>query len=190
MSCIVAYNNGDYIYFGSDSIATSNDYSQEVFKDSKIFIKNEMLIGYCGSIRAGQIIKYDFNIPFHPEGFSDMEYFCCLFFPKLLEKFNNREFFYYEDNKSEDINNNNNKTPPLLIGYKKKLYLIGEDFQIIESSKNYSCIGSASDYALGAFSLIERLNINISPEEKIYTVLDSVSDLSYVIKPPYNILKI
>ena len=56
MTCIVSYRDSfGNIYMGGDSIAF-NEYTYITLKTPKVFIINNMIFGFSGCLRIGQIL--------------------------------------------------------------------------------------------------------------------------------------
>lgn len=178
MTCIVGYvdkETGD-IYIGGDSIGYG-DLSWSIITDPKVFIKENIIIGYASSFRMGQILKYSLKIPKRNKKIkNDMEYLCSIFIPELMKTLEKEKF----------SPSNLEQCGTFLIGYNKHLYVVSENFQVLEDIKNYEAIGCGEDYAKGALCILENNNI-IPPEEKIRLALDAASQFSMV-KEPFNIL--
>lgn len=180
MTCIASYRDllGN-IYMGGDSIAF-NEYSYVTLNTPKVFIKNKMIFGFAGYLRMGQILQYDFSIPVHPENMDDYTYLISIFLDVLMNK--------YEEKKYAQISENTSIVPgTFLIGYNKKIYKIEDNFQILETNRNYEATGCGEDFALGAFWVLEKKKMD--PMKKIELALDCSSNFSLV-KKPFTILKL
>jgi len=73
MTCIVAATDGRSLLFGADSAGPSGD-EILVVETPKVFARGLYLIGYAGSFRLGQILRYTADLPDPPEA-SDLEAF-------------------------------------------------------------------------------------------------------------------
>ena len=81
MTCIVAIVQKGDIYMGSDSLGSTSYGDTTVRKDDKIFVNREYIIGYCGSFRMGQLLKYS-RLPIMPKEFKgeNLHRFMCTVF--------------------------------------------------------------------------------------------------------------
>ena len=187
MTCIVGYigDNGT-IYMGADSAATG-DCDLYIIKDSKVFIKGDMIIGVSGSVRTAKLVKYNFIIP--KDIRDDVnEYFALDFIPELR--------VVLEDGgalKGEDGMESSDSW--LLIGYKGRLFTIDSDFQVIETVKRYRAVGCGSDLALGCiYGLEDLMNaemiVELSPESKIEMSLRASQAYNCHVKGPFCTLEL
>ena len=62
MTCIVAIKHDNEIWMGGDSAAFRDD-ERTNRADEKVFKNGDFLLGYSGSFRVGQLIRYAFNPP-------------------------------------------------------------------------------------------------------------------------------
>jgi ATP-dependent protease HslVU (ClpYQ) peptidase subunit len=138
MTCVVGLiaDNGD-IVFGADSLVTNDAGGKLVNLDRKIFVKGQILIGYCGAVRHGQIVKHLFDPPALPRIGGNLEnYIHRLFIPKLRKCFTKAGI-----DKLPDIS--------LLVGVRGRLFVLEEDYSVVEAPDAFAAIGHGADYALG-----------------------------------------
>lgn len=180
MTCIASYRDSfGNIYMGGDSIAF-NEYTYITLNSPKVFIKSNMIFGFAGWLRMGQILQYDFDIPEHPKDMDDYAYLISVFIDSLITK--------YEDKKYANVSDNVITAPgTFLLGYNKKIYKIEDNFQIIETNKNYESTGCGEDFALGAFWSMDKKKID--PIKRIENALLCASEFSLV-KKPFIVLKL
>lgn len=179
MTCIAAYvDKKKNIWMGGDSIAFSS-YEYSLIAQPKVFLKNNMIIGYTSSFRMGQILQYDFDIPKHSSELSDNRYMVSVFIDKVIQTF--------EKKKYSKINNNQATGGIFLIGYNQKLYRVDSDFQVTEMLGNYNSVGCGEDFAKGAFWMIDQRKMRLEPRDKVYYSLKCASSFSLV-KEPFHIL--
>jgi len=180
MTCIASYRDSfGNIFMGGDSIAF-NEYTYITLNVPKVFIKSNMIFGFAGWLRMGQILQYDFDIPVHPKGMDDYTYLISIFMDKLMTR--------YEDKKYAHVLDNAITVPgTFLVGYNQKIYKIEDNFQILETNRNYEAAGCGEDFALGAFWSMEKKNMN--PIKLVEKVLQCASEFSLV-KKPFVILKL
>jgi len=179
MTCVAGYvdTNGD-IYMGGDSIGV-NGGEYTLIKDSKVFIKRNMIFSFSTSFRMGNILKYDFEIPNHPPNLSTMEYLISIFLVKLLVKYEERRYLTISDNVAF--------SEVFLLGYDNRLFKIEPDLCIIEDEKKYDAAGCGQSFAKATFFNLK--DYNTTPEEKVYQALYVASQFSLV-RQPFTILKL
>ena len=65
MSVVIAVSDGETIEAGADSAVGSPEEIYELL-EPKVFVRGDYLIGYCGSLRIGQILRYQTELPEPP----------------------------------------------------------------------------------------------------------------------------
>lgn len=181
MTCIVAYKKGKVIYMGGDSTSTSG-YCEFSRKDPKVFMRDNMLFGFTTSFRMGSLLRYTLEIPTHPSGMSVSRYMNTLFISEVVRCF--------EDQGYANIRNNEKSGGQFIVGYRKKLYLVDNDFQIAEHIDPYMSVGCGAETALGAINALLTYDKNINPEELLKIALESASKNISGVGSPFNFLKI
>jgi hypothetical protein len=175
VTCIVGVEQGGKVYLGADSIAIE-DYQAFSILDPKVFAVGEFVIGFCSSLRVGQLIRYGLQAPSHPKGKGDMDYLVMDFMDALrallrdkgvLKKENDEETF---DGK-------------LLLGYRGHLYYVDEDFQVGRVKEGYCSIGAGSDVALGSLFSTEHIS---DPHERMTIALNACVRWNAGVRPPFN----
>lgn len=168
MSCVVGIVENGIIYMGADTAATS-EYEIRTFRE-KIFLNRSVIVGYCGSIRPGQLLSPGQWTP--PVSIGD--------FPNSLRKtFNDGGCLKNGEGGGDYIN------CEFLFGYKKQIFEIGSDFHIIHPIENYTAVGSGRPYALG--SLYETSKVQMTPEERIQKALECSSFFCPDVREPFII---
>lgn len=98
MTCIASYRDSfGNIFMGGDSIAF-NEYTYITLNVPKVFIKSNMIFGFAGWLRMGQILQYDFDIPSHPQGMDDYTYLVSIFIDKLMSRYEDKKYAHVLDN--------------------------------------------------------------------------------------------
>ena len=181
MTCIVGLIDKNKTYIGCDSLG-SNGYSKSLRKDKKIFkIKDTSngIIGFTSSYRMGQLLMYSSGlIDSRDEPNIDHKYLVTNTIPKIIEIYDKGGFTRLKDNIKSG--------GEFLFAYKDKLWKIESDFQVGEPFKNYDACGSGEEFALG--SLITTENLIDDPVVRIHLALQSASEFSVGVAPPYYIM--
>ena len=182
MTCIVGLIDKGKIYIGGDSAGTSNN-RVVIRKDKKVFIRDDKFImGFTTSFRMGQLLMCDdrFSIRDQNTGEDDFHYMINAFIPAIQKLFADGGFLV-KDN--EEISGGT-----FLVGYNKRLYKIEANFQVGESIDNYDACGCGEEYALG--SLFTTQKTELTSEQRILIALESASEFSTSVAPPFNILNL
>ena len=182
MTCIVSYRDQNKIYIGGDTCAVSGLFVNNRL-DPKVFKNKNMLMGYAGSFRLGQIMRFAFKPPKHEKDKDTYEYMCVDFvkaMQRCLEKNG-----HAGHNKKEE----REASGQLLVGYKGSLYEIYEDYQVGLSAEVFSSIGCGSELAIGAMHALEKMP-KILPEEKLRIALEAAARFNGGVSAPFTILSI
>ncbi|MHA1817327.1 MAG: hypothetical protein ACTSX1_15100 [Candidatus Heimdallarchaeaceae archaeon] len=159
MSCVVGLIYDQAIYMGSDGIATTDEGEKRPIKATKLFKNGKYLMGFSGSVRAGQVIfARDFKPPEDIYKLPD----------EMREHMSNRGTLMIGESQVQMFNGN------FLIGFESKLYEILMDFQLNETLGNYTAIGSGAAYALG--SLYSTKGMMISPRARVEMALEAACE--------------
>ena len=182
MTCIVSLKQDKKIYIGGDTAAVAG-LSVNVRLDTKVFKNKKMLIGYAGSYRLGQLMRFAFKPPKHEKGKDDYEYMCVDVI-RSIQKCFAKHGFDGQNKKDEK-----ETSGQMLIAYKGTLYEIYEDYQVGISADPYISIGCGSDLALGAMYALHASpnGSKLPPEEKIKIALSAAAKFSGGVLPPFNI---
>jgi len=184
MTCIVGLidKKTNEVYIGGDSAGVAGC-NITIRKDKKVFIRDgKFIIGFTTSFRMGQLLMCDdrFTIRDQNNDEDDFHYMVNAFVPAVQKLFTEGGFITKD--KEEFVGGT------FLLGYNKKLYKIDSDFQVCESMNDYDACGCGQEYALG--SLFTTNKANLSPEKRIYNALESASEFSTAVAPPFNVLKL
>jgi len=175
MTCVVALKQNNKVYMGCDSISVSGD-TYTLTGDVKVFKKDKMIFGCAGSVRARQILQYNFKIP-KQKTKNDHEYMCTDFISELQNTFKDTHF-----GTQKSIEGSN-----FIVGYNNNIYVIYSDYQVNINSHDYVSIGSGTDFSNG--SLCTTKNMNILPEEKIRLALKAAEAHCTTVHGPFVIIE-
>jgi len=126
----------------------------------------------------GDIIRYQLEIPHHPNDMPNREFMVREFIPSLQRVLEENKWMKKVDERSEGGS--------FLVGYRGHLYTVGADFQVGESECEYSSVGCGYMLALGSLYSTKKK----SPEKRIRTALEAACKHNVNVMPPFRILKI
>jgi 20S proteasome alpha/beta subunit len=176
MTCIVGYVEKDgAVYMAADSAASDGE-SVCIRKDTKLFILRDILVGFSGSYRVGQILRYANDIPRQQKYQDDHEFLCTSFVDFLIETLEDSRALQ-TDNGTASLGETN-----LLVGYKGTLYHIDADAQVGMDDLPYCSIGSGHQYATGAMYALE--GYRMSPKKRLEKAIMAAADNSTGVLPP------
>lgn len=160
MSCVAALKHNGKVYVAADSLSSSED-KLYYRKDKKMFRNGKYLIGFCGSVRTGQVLTEKFWRP-PTDIYSVPDHLI-----KLMEA---KGCLITAEDQSKNCGCN------FIFATKKEIYEILVDFQLVEPRDDYTAIGSGADYALG--SLFSTKGTNLKPEERLRLAIEAASYFS------------
>lgn len=176
MTCIVGIVDKGKVYIGADSLG-SNGFDKEVRKESKVFSNGEFLLGFCGSFRMMNILKWKFNPPTIKDG-DDIHKFMCVDFIDELR------FCFIDAGLSEkdDIWNLSSNSE-ILVGIRGRLFKVQYDLQVAEY--DYTACGSGEYHALGSLYTSKRKD----PKKTILKALEAAESFVVSVQRPFVIMK-
>lgn len=189
MTCIVGYIDkaNKTVYMGGDTVSVCGT-KVLTRKDVKVFARtnpsnNTMLIGFTGSFRMGQLLRYKLIIPKHLEGLSTFEYMCTYFIDAVRQ--------VLKENGLTKVNNNEEEIGTFLIAYNQRLFKVECDLQVGEIDLPYNSCGNGEDYAMATMRTLNEYSREVySAEEIVQTALKVSEDFCNTVKKPYVILKL
>lgn len=178
MTCIVAIKNNNKVYLAGDAAATSG-HTKVVRKDPKVFKNGRFLLGFCGSFRFGQLMRFTFKPPRKPAEMDDLEFICTRFIPRMQECISEHGYSLSEESDSS-----------LVVGFNGELYVIESDCQVELIDSPFVAIGSGRELAIGALETMYLLQAakHMHVREVLTTALSVASIHNNTVSPPYTIL--
>lgn len=178
-TCIVGIGNGKDVWLGGDS-CVSIPTMREVTTESKIMQVNDMLLGYCGSIRMAQILQYHTNLPKRRRSQTDYEYLVQHFVKHIRDIFVDAGF--------ATVRNNQEQGGQFIVGYRGNIYEVSEDYSVVSFQRNWVAIGCGADWATGSLHTTQPLRWK--PERRIKAALEAASEFSPFVGPPFTIARL
>ena len=173
MTCIIGLVHDNKVYIGADSAAVSG-WQVRATRLDKVFRRGQFLIAYTDSFRMGQILQYHLDVQ-PQDGETDIEYMVRHFVDAVRACFKELGF--------AKVENNEESGGLFLVGYRKHLYAIENDFQVNEMADGFDAWGCGNKYALGAMKALEHL----PPIERIGKALEISTHFSGGVLPPFQI---
>jgi ATP-dependent protease HslVU (ClpYQ) peptidase subunit len=183
VTCIVGVVHGKDVYVGGDSAGTAG-YQVRVRTDTKVFSLNprpteRWLLGYCGSFRVGQALRFGFTVPERPKGMDLYEFMCTKFVDAVRSRLRDAGTRRKKDDEESVY-------ASILAAHAGKLYCIESDFQVAEFQDGYTAIGSGEELALGALWATE----NRRPEYRIRKALEAAAYWNAAVCEPFTVKKL
>lgn len=184
MTCIVALEHNGTVYVGADSAATDpDDLSITLRADEKVFLTEdrEFVMGFCGSFRVGQLLRYALVPPDQAKKKDDMAYMVTDFVDAVRTMQKDKGSMKKENELEEHDSE-------FIVGYKGKIYVIERDFQVGRPVENFTAVGSGALAALGAMHATASMKKN--PEERIKLALSAAAAYCNGVRAPFHIVKL
>lgn len=185
MTCVIGYidKKSRKIYMGSDSIGTDDHNGRMVRRDPKIFQKYNMLIGFAGSYRIGQLLNSSLFQPPKYEDEEFIDYFVSKFIPVLYHLLDENKLIHQKDGEEPEM------AAQLLIGFHGALIKIETDFQVEIHLDDFDAIGSGGNEALASLITYKKLSgkNKIKPDILIATIIESVAQINWAVGGPVQI---
>lgn len=175
MTCIVGIARFGVVHIGGDSAGVSG-LDLTVRADPKVFRNGPFVMGFTTSFRMGQLLRFAFTPPEHPEGLDDYAFMVTRFIDGVRECLK-AGGYAKKDNEVE-------QGGQFLVGYRGQLYEVGSDYQVAIPAYGFAAIGCGADLALGALHAL-------SPEtdhRRILNALEAAATFNAGVCGPFTII--
>ena len=163
MTAVAGFTKNGIVYMAADSLGSS-EYMKHEVTGSKLIKRDDFLFGYTTSFRFGDILRFNFNPPYHRPSVPTTEYMVTSFIPALRQCLENHK---YVDATPKGESGN------FLVGYQGHLFEIQSDFSILESATDYASVGSGFLLCLGSMCTSTQLDIN--PEDIVTNAIKAAA---------------
>lgn len=178
MTCIVGVELGGQLWLGGDA-ASTRDHEVFVRGNPKVFRVEDMLIGFSGSFRIGQLLQFSFKPPPRVHGRESFQYIVTNVVDSIRKVLSDHGALIKDEmGDSHDSE--------FIIGYDGKFYVIDSDFHVEIPTENYVASGTGASYALGALHAMRKQKI--SPNKKIQKALSAAEEYCTGVRKPFTIL--
>lgn len=180
MTCIIGIEVPETgrVLLGADTLMSTTRMKSTV-TDSKLFYFGDTLIGFAGSIRQKQILKY-----------MDQSMGIASPFPieYLIKNIVEPYRIALETANAVTLNNGTaDHESEFLIGYKGKVYHVATDFSVTRSVRGYEVIGAGEYFAHGA---LEAFKNEKSAEDRLMEALRIAALFSPWVAEPFETMRI
>lgn len=175
MTCIVAIETKDGVWFGSDRFG-SNGYVGEPVTFPKVFTNNSVTFGYTSSFRMGQLLQYALEVPPFT---NDVDQWVAVDLMKAIRKaFKDNEWFETKDGVAVGGS--------FLIAVAGRCYEVQSDFSFLRSISGEYAVGSGKDYALGSL----RSTRGRKPKKRLLEALETAAEYVVSVGGPFDLVKV
>lgn len=171
MSTVIGIVQDGKVYMGCDSYATTEDgVKRNLNKVKKMFTNGPYLIGYIGSVRAGQtLLPHVFTPPKNVMNFPDV----------MIKQFEEKGCLATDPDSQTSAQQSNF----LIATTSGKLYEVLADFQINDID-DYTAIGSGSHFAYGSLYTTRHMK---DPRKRLKIALETAAFFDTSTGPPFII---
>jgi len=184
VTCIVGIEQDGAVYIGGDSAGIEED-SLAICRraDEKVFVNDtgEFIMGFCGSFRVGQLLRYALEPPEQSLKKDDMAYLVTDFVDAVRAVQRDKGSLSKE-NELEELD------AAFLVGYKGRLYTVESDFQVGRPVESYAAVGCGAQIALGALYALQ--DTGLDPKSKIEVALSAAAEYSAGVRGPFLVLQL
>ena len=200
MTCVIAYKDKDRVYIGADSLSSSlQTMEKHSRKDNKVFRlkdRDDILIGFCGSYRMGQLLQSTRGLLQYQEEseepyedgkttlvvkeVEDLDYDAMIevFVPNVIALFKEGDFAVQSEAGLYGGN--------FIVATKDRFYYVMGDFSVADLTDEYLAIGCGGAYAKGALDILSKSKKDT--KTKILEALRVSEKNALAIEKPYVIL--
>jgi hypothetical protein len=178
MTCIVGLAQDGKVYIGADSAGVAG-YSITARADGKVFRRGPYVLGFAGSFRMGQLLRYSVELPIPPAGLSDddLDAFMVVNFVEAVRAaMTEGGYTRIKDGREEG--------GCFLVGIHGRLFAIDSDFQIGRAHDTYMAIGCGDDLALGSLHGSDWMN----PPVRVRRALEAAAHHSAGVCKPFKVV--
>lgn len=173
MTCIAGIAHNGMVYLGGDSAGCSG-WDLTVRADPKVFVNGPYVIGYTGSFRMGQLLRYSFAPPAPEAG--DLHRFMCTTFVDAVRKCLKDGGWATRDKEQEEGG-------IFLAGTAGHLFSVESDYQVAEALDGFFAIGCGNQAARGA--LFATASGVLTAQERLEVALRAAERLSAGVRGPF-----
>lgn len=175
MTCIVAIEQNGVVVMGGDRFG-SNGYAGEPVPFSKVFTKDRLLIGYCGSFRMGQILQHALEVPLKTLT-DDVDRWIAIDLVQAMRK-------AFKDNEWQLEDSGPAKSDPILVAIDGRCYEIQSDLSYLRTITGEYAIGSGCYFAQGSM----RSTRGKSAKARVVEALETAAEYVISVGGPYDLL--
>ncbi len=173
MTCIVSIEDGPRVWMGADSLGSAG-YSKTVRRDPKIFRRGPYLIGFSGSFRLGQLLRWKLSTEGPPSRATLAEFMSTTFVDNI--------WLMMKDG-ALPFSRGGELPGSFCVGLHGRLFVVEDDMQIGEPACGYEAIGHGADIARGALFAAP----NLGARDRIKLALTAAANFDSSVQRPFVI---
>lgn len=182
MTVVAGVAHEGRVYMGADSAGTGDSGDIVTRHDPKVFTvgAGRMLIGFTGSFRQGQLLRFSLKVPSVPRGMDIYEW--------AVRKLVDQVRRCLQVGGAATNEKGTEEGSQFLVGFRGHLFQVYSDYQVEESAFEYNACGAGYGYAMGSFfaSTAHRKK----PLRRLHQALDAACTFSAICQPPLTVLEL
>jgi ATP-dependent protease HslVU (ClpYQ) peptidase subunit len=183
MTCIAGIEYDGKVWIGGDS-AGSDGYYLTIRADEKVWTNNDFAFGFTSSFRMGQLLRYKLKLPperheVDSDPVAELEFMSTVFIDEVRETLKDGGFAKLE--------NGVERGGSFLVGWRGRLYMVHEDFQVGRALQGFYTIGSGGAHAEGALYALRGVG---QPEERLRVALEAAEALVGSVQGPFKVVSV
>lgn len=185
MTCLVAIRKNNEVTVGGDS-AESDHWTVSVREDPKFFARGPYIIGFAGSIRIGQIVRFKMRMPKPRQtdlrnSDTMLKFMSTRFIDELTIAINENGSLVV----SEEDGNNMASNSGLIVCIAGHMFMVQSDMAVCTTTKDYIAMGSGDNFALGSLYATE--NSRQSSATRVLKALEAAAEFSTTVSGPFHL---
>lgn len=179
MTAIVGLVDGNRVIMGADSCGSTASY-RGTRADPKIFKHRHWLVGFCGSYRMGDILRYHVNWPAPIISMDVRAVVVRSVVPAVREALKEHGWLKKEHERES--------AGSFLVATGNRLFAIDPDLQVGEVSSGEDATGSGMYYALG--SLYATRKTKLKARARVRAALEAAAEYDPYVRGPMKLMEV
>jgi ATP-dependent protease HslVU (ClpYQ) peptidase subunit len=181
MTTIAGIAQDRQVWIGGDSMSSSDQDTQVVTNPKVLRLAGpndeDILIGFSGSWRMGQLIEHSLKVPAWKKGTLE-SYLSTAFVDALRKCLKDGGYALGQDDGAENLSAN------FLLGFHGRLFEVHTNYCVLEGTDGFSSVGSGYRYALGSLHATRH---NPSAVDRITVALEAATAFNAYVGGPIRI---
>lgn len=177
MTCIVGIAHAGNVWIGADSAGVTG-YLAVPRSDPKVFRRGPFLFGFTSSFRMGQLLEHKLQVKACDEGRETFDYMVTDFVDAVRTCLKDGGFASRKDETETG--------GTFLVGYRGRLFQVGCDYQVGETTYGFDACGCGQELALG--SLHTTAQELVPAQKRVLRALEASAEFCTGVRAPFTIL--
>lgn len=176
-TCIIALRHSGHLYMAGDSAGVNGWLQQYHVTTEKVFKKGEYLFGFTSSWRMGQLLQHKLDIPDKREKTKPRVHMATEFIEAVRSCLKKGGYMKISDNVESG--------GTFLVGYRKMIFVVESNFQVLQIDEPYLAVGCGAQIALGSLYTSRRKK---DPRKILRIALEAAERFSAGVRRPFMLV--